>query len=47
MSAMRDYQMMAPGMLTDSVLESILWNKVPVRLHEIKVITVSSVQELL
>ena len=48
MSAMRDYQRMAPGMLTDSVLESVLWNKVPVTLQqEIKEITVGSVQELL
>ena len=34
-------------MLTDSVLESIIRNKVPVRLQEIKEITVGSVQELL
>ena len=45
---MRDYQRMAPGMLTDTVLESILWNKAPVSLQqEIKEITVGSVQELL
>ena len=48
MSAMRDYQRIAPGMLTDSVLECILWNKVPVFVQqEIKEITVGSVQELL
>ena len=48
MSAMRDYQRMAPGMLTDTVLESILWNKAPVSLQQkIKEITVGSVQELL
>ena len=29
--AMRDYQCMAPQKLTDTVLESILWNKVPVK----------------
>ena len=47
MSATRHHQRMAPGMLTDSVLECILRNKVPVRLQEIKEITVGSVQELL
>ena len=48
MSAMKDYQRMAPGMLKDTVLESILWNKAPVSLQqEIKEITVGSVQELL
>ena len=47
MSATRHRQRMAPGMLTDSVLESMLRNKVPVRLQEIKEITVGSVQELL
>ena len=47
MSPTRHHQRMAPGMLTDSVLESILRNKVPVRLQEIKEITVGSVQELL
>ena len=45
MSAMRHYQRMVPGMLTDSVLESIIRNKVPDRLQEIKEITVGSVQE--
>ena len=45
---MRDYQRMAPQKLTDTVLESILWNKVPVRLQkEVKEITDGSVQELL
>ena len=47
MSAMKDYQRMAPGMLTDAVLESILWNKAPVSLQQdIKEITIGSVQEL-
>ena len=46
--AMRDYQCMAPQKLTDTVLESILWNKVPVKLQrEVKEITDGSVQELL
>ena len=36
-------RMVAPGMLTDSVLESILRKKAPVRLQEIKEITVGSV----
>ena len=45
---MRDYQRMAPQKLTDTVLESILWNKVPVKLQkEVKEITDGSVQELL
>ena len=34
MSAMRDYQRMALGILTDSVLESILWDKAPVSLPQ-------------
>lgn len=46
MSSMRDYQRMAPGMLMDSVLEFVLWNKVPVSLQqEINEITVGSVHE--
>ena len=46
--SMRDYQRMAPQKLTDTVLESILWNKVPVKLQrEVKEITDGSVQELL
>ena len=45
---MRDYQLMAPQKLTDTVLESILWNKVPVKLQkELKEITDGSVQEFL
>jgi len=45
---MREYQRMAPEKLSDSILESILWNKVPVELQlEVKEITDSSVQELL
>ena len=39
---------MAPEKLNDSILESILWNKVPVELQqEVKEITDGSVQELL
>ena len=34
LDAMRDYQRMAPNKLTDDVLESILWNKVPVELEK-------------
>lgn len=46
--AMRDYQRMASQKLTDTVLESILWNKVPLELQqEVKEITDGSVQELL
>jgi len=46
--AMHDYQRMAPQKLTDTVLESILWNKVPVKLQqEVKEITDGSLQELL
>ena len=45
---MRHYQLMAPQKLTNMVLESILWNKVLVRLQkEVKEITDGSVQELL
>ena len=48
MSAMREYQRMAPTMLTDAVMESILWNKVPVTLQqEIKEWSVGNVQVLL
>ena len=46
--AMRDYQSMAPQKLTDVALESILWNKVPLKLQrEVREITDGSVQELL
>ena len=46
--AMRDYQRMAPQKLRDEILESILWNKVPIELQqEVKEITDGSVQELL
>ena len=39
---------MAPQKLTDIVLESILWNKVPLKLQrEVREITDGSVQELL
>ena len=39
---------MAPRKLTDVCLESILWNKVPVELREVKEITTDgSVHELL
>ena len=45
---MHDYQRMAPQKLIDTVLESTLWNKVPVKLQkEVKEISDSSVQELL
>lgn len=38
--AMQGYQCMAPQKLTDTVLESILWTKVPVKLQkELKEIT--------
>ena len=49
LTAMREYQQMAPHKLTDVCLESILWNKVPVELQaEVKEITTDgSVQELL
>ena len=48
MSLMREYKEMAPTMLTDAVLESILWNKVPVSLHqEVKELIVGNVQALL
>ena len=48
LNAMREYQRMAPEKLNDSILESILWNKVPVELQqEVKEITDGSVQELL
>ena len=48
LDAMHDFQRMAPGKLSDEVLESIQWNKAPVELQrEIKEITVGSVQELL
>ena len=48
MSAMQEYQRMAPTMLTDAVMESILWNKVPVSLQqEIKELSVGNVQVLL
>ena len=47
LNAMRDFQRMAPEKLTDNILESILWNKVPVELQqEVKEIS-GSVQELL
>ena len=46
--AMRDYQRMALQKLTDTVLESILWNKVSIKLQrELKEITDGSVQKLL
>lgn len=45
---MRDYQHMVPDKLTDAIMESILWNKVPVDLQqELKGIPHGSVQELL
>ena len=48
LNSMREYQRMTPEKLTDSILESILWNKVPIELQqEVKEITDGSVQELL
>ena len=48
LNSMHEYQRMAPEKLTDSILESILWNKVPIELQqEVKEITDGSVQELL
>jgi len=45
---MRKYQRMAPEKLSDSILESIPWNKVLIELQqEVKEITDGSVQELL
>ena len=47
-NAMRDYQQMPPRKLTDQVLESIMWNTVPVKLQlEVKELIDGSVQELL
>ena len=44
---MRDYQRMAPQKLSDANLESILWNKVPIKLQkEVGQITEGSLQEL-
>ena len=34
LESMRDYQRMAPQRLSDANLESILWNKVPVKLQK-------------
>ena len=34
LEAMRDYQHMAPQKLSDANLESILWNKVPIKLQK-------------
>ena len=49
LTAMREYQGMAPHKFTNVSLESILWNKAPVELQaEVKVITTDgSVQELI
>ena len=48
LNSMRQYQRLVPEKLTDSILESILWNKVPIELQqEVKEITDGSVQELL
>ena len=48
LSAMRNYQRMAPEKLSDATMESILWNKVPIELQqELKEIPDGSVQELL
>ena len=46
--AMHDYQRIGPQKVTNTVLEWILWNKVPVKLQkELKEIMDGSVQELL
>ena len=48
LDAMCKYQHMAPQKLTDTVSESILWNKVPVKLQkQLKEIIDGSMQELL
>ena len=47
LNSMREYQRMAPEKLSDSILESILWNKVPKELQQEVKITDGSVQELL
>ena len=47
LDVMQNYQRMEPRKLTDETLESILWNKVPVELQEVKEITDGSVQEIL
>ena len=44
---LRDYQRMAPQKLSDANLESILWNKVPIKLQkEVGQLTEGSLQEL-
>ena len=48
MTAIREYQRMAPTMLTNAVMESILWNNIPVALQqEVKELSVGNVQVLL
>ena len=47
LESMRDYQCMAPQKLSDANLESILWNKVPIKLQkEVGQMTEGSLQEL-
>ena len=47
LEAMRDYQRMAPQKLSDANLESILWNKIPIKLQkEVGQLTEGSLQEL-
>ena len=47
LESMRDYQHMAPQKLSDANLESILWNKVPIKLQkEVGPMTEGSLQEL-
>ena len=47
LESMRDYQRMAPQKLSDANLESILWNKVPIKLQkEVGPMTEGSLQEL-
>ena len=47
LESMREYQCMAPQKLSDANLESILWNKVPIKLQkEVRPMTEDSLQEL-
>ena len=47
LESIRDYQRMAPLKLSDAILESILWNKVPIKLQkEVGPMTEGSLQEL-
>ena len=47
LEAMRDYQRMAPQKLSDANLESLSWNKVPIKLQkEVGQLTKGSLQEM-